>query len=186
MVYCLKSFICIQTWNKITVFDLRWLFLRARRRTLKSRTSNTIKAVWKIGGLHGRWHAPALLAHSLHSHNVHARTHARRRSETQFPAQLQIYILECGKNVQDGKSWHLKKSLTIKSRSKRGLKMMAELHGSRDGSWNSNALSCAAVSSLISFSLSGKDLMWGSDALLSEWLNGNIHPNVDLTCDIPV
>lgn len=91
-----------------------------------------------------------------------------------------------GECVSDTGS-HLKKSLTIKSRSEGWLKMVAEQHGSSNASWNNNVFCCVAVSSLISYPLIGKDLTWDSNnvdnvlLLLSEIVNGKIHSNTDFT-----
>lgn len=147
------------------VFSISCLIARRPRMFLVRSVTHMIKAVLKIEGLHGRRHALALLAHSA---ILTTSTHSAG-CKPNFWLNLRFTSWNVARMCKVGKvgdpASHLKKSLTIKSRSTRGLEMFAELHGRSDGSWNSNVLSCAAVSSLISFSLSGKDLMWDSDAM---------------------
>lgn len=82
---------------------------------------------------------------------------------------------------------YLKKSLTIKNRGKGWLKMDAEQHRSSNANWNSNVFSCVAVSSLISYALSGKDLTWDSNNAIMfcscsrKQIMGKVHPNMDST-----
>lgn len=127
-------------------------------------------------GLHGRRHTLMLLARSpiltISTHTASGNLICGLTSDL----HLGMWHLP-RESVSDAGS-HLKKSLTIKSRSKGWLKMVAEQHGSSIANWNSNVFSCVAVSSLISYPLSGKDLTWDSNSadnvllLLTETVNG--------------
>lgn len=140
--------------------------------------------VWVLG-LRGRQHTLMLLARSP---ILTISTHPGSRNlicGLTLDLHLGMWHL-LGERVSDTGS-HLKKSLTIKSSSEGWLKMVAEQHGSSNASWNNNVFCCVAVSSLISYPLSGKDLTWDSNnadnvlLLLSETVNGKIHSNMELT-----
>lgn len=136
-------------------------------------------------GLHGRRHTLRLLAHTpILTISTRA---AGGNQICGLTSALHLGMLHLpGESVSDAAS-HLKKSLTIKSRSEGWVKMVAEQHGSSYSGWNSNVFCCVAVSFLVSHPLSSKDLTWDSNTadnvgfLLSESVNGKIHSNTEFT-----
>lgn len=142
-----------------------------------------IKVIWKIlsvaqvcmvdSTLSSSWHAPIHTISTLAASGklIHGLTSDLHLGMWHLPME----------SVSDTRS-HLKKSLTIKSRSKGWLKMVAEQHGSSNTSWNSNVFFCVAVSSLFSTLWVAKTWYGISNNadnvlfLLSETINGKILP----------
>lgn len=130
------------------------------------------------GTLSGSWHTHAFAQYP------------RAASGNQIcglTSDLHLGMLHLPRESVSEAASHLKKSLTIKSRSKGWVKMVAEQHGSSYSGWNSNVFCCVAVSFPVSHPLSGKDLTWDSNTadnvglLLSESVNGKIHSNTEFT-----
>lgn len=136
--------------------------------------------LWALG-LRGRRHTLMLLARSpILTISTHP---GSRNLICGLTSDLHLGMWHLLRERVSDTGSHLKKSLTIKSRSEGWLKMVAEQHGSSNASWNNNVFCCVAVSSLISYPLSGKDLTWDSNnadnvqLLLSETVNGKNHSN---------
>lgn len=136
-------------------------------------------------GLHGRRHTLRLLAHAP---ILTISTCAASGNQIfGLTSDLHLGMLHLPRESVSEAASHLKKSLTIKSRSKGWVKMVAEQHGSSYSGWNSNVFCCVTVSFLVSHRLSGKDSTWDSNTadnvgfLLSESVNGKIHSNTEFT-----
>lgn len=109
-------------------------------------------------GLHGRQHTLMLLARSP---SLTISTHtASGNLICGLTSDLHLGMWHLPRESVKDTTSHLKKSLTIKSRSKGWLKMVAVQHGSSNASWNSNVFSCVVVSFsyLISFEWQSLDV----------------------------